>query len=85
MRTPPFIIGGLAMGWGWLSAALSRAPRYEDREFREFLRAFQHACLLMGKRRATERFEVQRAAAWDPGRPSPPLPDEGGARPGGGA
>jgi hypothetical protein len=67
--TPPVLVGSLAMGWGWLQAALTGAPRYEDREFRAFLRRYQRACLLEGKRRATERFEAERAAIWDPARP----------------
>ena len=74
MRTAPVVVGGLAMGWGWLAAALGRAPRYDDPEFRVYLRSYQRACLLHGKRRATERFEAERAASWDPARPGPPLP-----------
>jgi len=68
MHTRPLVVGGLAMAWGWLSAALQRAPRYEDPEFRAFLRCFQGTCLVLGKRRATERFEAQRAATWEAGR-----------------
>jgi poly-beta-1,6-N-acetyl-D-glucosamine synthase len=66
---PPVVVGGLAMAWGWLKAALSGAPRYEDPEFRSFLRRYQRACLLEGKKRATERFEAECASLWDPARP----------------
>jgi hypothetical protein len=68
MHTRPYLIGGLAMGWGWLRAWLSRAPRYEDPPFRQFLSRYQTACLLIGKDRATRRFEAEGAARWDPHR-----------------
>lgn len=72
-RTPPVLLGGLAMAWGWLAAALGGAPRYEDLEFRAFLRRYQRACLFEGKRRATERFEAESAELWDPARPTQAL------------
>ena len=71
MTTPPLILGGFAIGWGWLRAWFAREPRYEDLEFRAFLRRYQRACLLLGKRRATERLETNLATAWDPLRPPP--------------
>jgi hypothetical protein len=33
----------------------SRCPRYEDAEFRRFLRRYQHLALLVGKREAIRR------------------------------
>jgi biofilm PGA synthesis N-glycosyltransferase PgaC len=52
MNQEPYIIGGLAMFWGWLRSALKRAPRYEDPEFRRFLRRYHRRVLLVGKARA---------------------------------
>lgn len=49
----PYVLGSAAMLWGWLKAALQRKPRYENPEFRRFLRAYQQRALLVGKSRAT--------------------------------
>lgn len=54
----PFILGGASMLWGYLAAALQRAPRYDDPEFRRFLRAYQWDCLLRGKAAATARLDA---------------------------
>jgi poly-beta-1,6-N-acetyl-D-glucosamine synthase len=48
----PYLLGSLAMLWGWLSSALQRKPRLEDPEFRSALRAYQRRALLFGKKRA---------------------------------
>jgi poly-beta-1,6-N-acetyl-D-glucosamine synthase len=50
----PYVLGSLAMLWGWLKSALQRKPRYDDPEFRRFLRRYQRRALLVGKRRAAE-------------------------------
>lgn len=51
---PPFVLGGLAMWWGYVRSALRRRPRYEDAVFRRFLRRYQRDCLLRGKGRTTD-------------------------------
>ncbi len=48
----PYLLGSLAMMWGWLKAAIQRKPRYEDMAFRRFLRRYQWRVLFLGKRRA---------------------------------
>ncbi len=48
----PYVVGSLAMLWGWLRAALQRKPRYENKEFRAFLRRYQMRTLFVGKTRA---------------------------------
>jgi poly-beta-1,6-N-acetyl-D-glucosamine synthase len=53
----PYFVGGAGMLVGYMNAAMSGAPRYQDREFRRFLRSYQRECLLHGKRVATERLE----------------------------
>lgn len=50
----PYLLGSLAILWGWISAAFQRRPRYEDVEFRRFLRRYQWRALLVGKKRAIE-------------------------------
>jgi glycosyltransferase involved in cell wall biosynthesis len=55
----PYVVGGLAILWGWLRSALQKKPRYDDLEFRKFLRRYQWRSLLVGKRRAIE--EIHQA------------------------
>ena len=50
----PYVLGSLAMFWGWLRSALERRRRLEDQEFRRALRAYQRRVLLVGKKRALE-------------------------------
>lgn len=50
----PCVLGSLAMLWGWIKSAIQRKPRYEDVEFRKFLRRYQRRALLLGKKRAIE-------------------------------
>lgn len=66
MARPPFVIGGLAMWWGYVRSLLSRQPRYPDPQFRRFLRRYQRQCLLRGKTRATIALDRAQAAAWSP-------------------
>ena len=52
---PPYLYGGLGISWGYLRAALTGHPRYDNPEYRRYLRRFERAQLLMGKRRALAR------------------------------
>jgi biofilm PGA synthesis N-glycosyltransferase PgaC len=54
MNQPPYVLGSLAMVWGWLKSAITGRPRYEDAEFRAFLRHYQWRVLWVGKKRALE-------------------------------
>lgn len=58
LNEKPYVIGSLAMLWGWLSAALRGQPRYGDTEFRRFLRRYQRRALLVGKRRAIAEIQA---------------------------
>jgi hypothetical protein len=51
------------MFWGWLKAALARAPRYEHPGFRAFLRQYHWRALVVGKQRAAEAMRVRSARA----------------------
>ncbi len=66
----PALIGSVAMLWGYFRSWLKGLPRYEDLEFRRFLRSYQHACLRMGKRVATARVDAERAHLWHAGHPT---------------
>ena len=56
----PYVLGSMAMLWGWVKSALQGLPRYPDLEFRAFLRHYQMRALLVGKKRATEEVSAAR-------------------------
>jgi glycosyltransferase involved in cell wall biosynthesis len=53
----PFLVGGLGMLLGYFGAAARRIPRYDDPQFRRFLRRYQWDCLIHGKPAATKRLD----------------------------
>jgi poly-beta-1,6-N-acetyl-D-glucosamine synthase len=57
----PYILGSLAIIWGWVKSWLLRKPRYANLEFRKFLRRYQMRALLVGKRRAVSELTRQPA------------------------
>lgn len=64
MTRPPYFLGGLAMWWGYVQSAIVRKPRYDNREFRKFMRHYQWSCLFRGKARATQRLNERRQNLW---------------------
>lgn len=60
----PAFLGSAGMLWGYAWSALRGAPRYQDWEFRRFLRSYQRACMRMGKKAATARLNADQAAVW---------------------
>jgi biofilm PGA synthesis N-glycosyltransferase PgaC len=56
----PYVLGSLAMLWGWVKSALSGKPRYQDAAFRKFLRRYQWRVLWVGKERAIEEICRER-------------------------
>jgi poly-beta-1,6-N-acetyl-D-glucosamine synthase len=60
MADKPYVLGGLAMLWGWLKSALQAKPRYDDPEFRMFLRRYQWRALMVGKKRAIEEIHREK-------------------------
>ena len=60
----PILIGSIAMLWGYMSSALRGVVRYDDLKFRKFLRSYQYACLRMGKRAATRKFDAAQEGVW---------------------
>lgn len=71
LRAHPMFIGSVAMLWGYFSSWAKGLPRYNDPEFRRFLRTYQHACLRLGKRAATARLDAEQVARWQASRQSP--------------
>lgn len=63
----PYLIGGLAMLFGYMMGAFARMPRYGDRAFRRYLRGYQYSCLLRGRRRTLELYESRYERAWSVG------------------
>lgn len=49
---PPVLLGSAAMIWGWIRSALRDEPRYENPQFRVFLRRYHRRVLLRGKKAA---------------------------------
>ena len=60
----PILIGSIAMLWGYMSSALRGVVRYDDLRFRKFLRSYQYACLRLGKRAATRKFDAAQEVVW---------------------
>jgi len=52
----PYVIGGWGILWGYLKAMMARVPRYEDQQFRRYLRRFELWSLLVGKSNALARY-----------------------------
>jgi len=65
----PVLYGSVAMLWGYFANAARGGPRYEDADFRRFLRRYQWACMIRGKRKATRRLNKRQAAFWHAAHP----------------
>lgn len=61
----PVLLGTAAMLWGYVSSAVKHVPRYDDQEFRRFLRRYQHASLVMGKVAAAKKMSDERRHVWE--------------------
>jgi glycosyltransferase involved in cell wall biosynthesis len=60
----PVLTGSVAMLWGYVSSWMRRTPRYDDPEFRRFLRRYQHVSLLVGRAAAARWQTRERAPLW---------------------
>lgn len=59
----PYVVGGLAIFWGWMKSALLHEDRYGDPDFRRFLRRYQRRALLVGKRQAISEIDRENSVA----------------------
>jgi poly-beta-1,6-N-acetyl-D-glucosamine synthase len=60
----PVILGSIAMLWGYFASAFRGEERYDDVEFRKFLRRYQYASLCLGKRRAIQKIDASQEKSW---------------------
>jgi hypothetical protein len=63
LNEKPYLLGSLAILWGWIKSSLQGKPRYNDLEFRRFLRSYQMRALLVGKKKAIEEIYRQHGHA----------------------
>jgi glycosyltransferase involved in cell wall biosynthesis len=52
----PWVISGVGICYGYLKAAMTRHPQYDDRDYLRYLRRYELLSLVMGKRRALEAY-----------------------------
>jgi hypothetical protein len=64
MTRPPLLIGGLAMMWGYIKSGLTGVPHFEDKTLSAFIKRYQWACLLKGKKKATAQLNDKQANVW---------------------
>ena len=60
----PALIGSLATLQGYVKAWFKGLPRYDDPEFRRYLRRYHRAMLTRGRARAMELFDREAAQTW---------------------
>lgn len=65
----PWLVGGLAIAWGYGTAAVRRRPRYDEPAYRAYVTRFERAQLLMGKGRATDLENARIRRRGLPGHP----------------
>jgi poly-beta-1,6-N-acetyl-D-glucosamine synthase len=63
MNQKPYVIGQLAVLWGWVLSAAQGKPRYDNPEFRDYLRRYQRRVLVVGKQRATHELVSRNRTA----------------------
>lgn len=70
LRHKPAVLGSLATLHGYAKAWFKGAPRYDDPEFRAYLRRYHGTMLRRGRKRALEAFDSEAAQTWARRRPS---------------
>lgn len=74
----PYVIGALAMMWGYIKSALTGVKRLDDPEMVRLMKRYQWQCLLRGKKQATATINEERAPFWQPHRRGYDIPVGGG-------
>lgn len=62
---PPYLIGGMAMWWGFVKSLVQRKPQFEDVALRNFIREYQFQCLMKGKKKATIELNTRQQQVWN--------------------
>lgn len=66
MAQQPYVIGGLAMLYGYFRAWMKGTPQLEDPELRAFIRYYQRQALVKGKAGAVAMIEARQHSHWPP-------------------
>jgi glycosyltransferase involved in cell wall biosynthesis len=61
---PPYVVGSLAMVWGYLWSWLRRLPQHQDPAFHAFLRRYQRGTLVRGKKATLRALDAESEALW---------------------
>jgi glycosyltransferase involved in cell wall biosynthesis len=61
----PYVLGSVAMLYGYAKSIIRDDERYAEPGFREFLQRYQRECLLYGKAEATKRVNSRQAIVWE--------------------
>lgn len=62
----PFVIGALAMFWGYVKSMFTDVKKMDDPELIKFINQYQWSCLFNGKAKATKLLEEKQANQWEP-------------------
>lgn len=65
MLHPPYVLGGLAMWWGYIKSMMQRNIRFDDKELLTFIQQYQWQCLLKGKSVATDNLNSKQLRVWN--------------------
>ena len=60
---PPYVLGGLAMFWGYLGVWMRGARQLDDPELRTFIRRYQRRALAVGRAKAVAEIEMAQEAS----------------------
>ncbi len=71
MAERPFLLSGLGIMVGYVKAGLSKLPRFDHLEYREYLRKFERESLLFGKSRTAERYHERIRREFPRAKPKP--------------
>lgn len=58
---PPFLIGSIAMAYGYFKAMITGSKRHEDIELQRFIRRYQRRALFVGKGKAIQEINASMA------------------------
>ena len=61
---PPYVVGGLAMWWGYVTSMIKRKPQFDDIKLKSFINEYQYQCLLKGKATATANLNANQEKVW---------------------
>ncbi len=64
MIRPPYIVGGLAMAWGFVKSALTGAGQQSDQKLIQFIKKYQRRALIVGKKKAIEEINDRKKTLW---------------------